>query len=43
VDVEAQREREQQEVERKLANVGISNQGGDRRRGLQKQRTEDDD
>jgi len=43
VDVEAQREREQQEVERKLANVGISNQGGDRRRGPQKQRTEDDD
>jgi translation initiation factor 3 subunit M len=40
-DVEAQREREQQELERKLANVGMG--GQDRRRGPQKPRTEDDD
>ncbi|KAK1752480.1 hypothetical protein QBC47DRAFT_327685 [Echria macrotheca] len=40
-DVEAQREREQQEIERKLANVGMG--GPDRRRGPQKPRTEDDD
>lgn len=43
-DVEAQREREQQELERKLANAGISGgQGGDRRRQPPKQRTDDDD
>ncbi|KAK5663620.1 hypothetical protein OQA88_4051 [Cercophora sp. LCS_1] len=43
-DVEAQREREQQEVERKLAGVGLGGQGGgERRRGPQKPRTEDDD
>ncbi|KAK4105547.1 PCI-domain-containing protein [Parathielavia hyrcaniae] len=42
-DVEGQREREQQELERKLANAGISGgQGGDRRR-QQKQRTDEDD
>ncbi|KAK4128736.1 PCI-domain-containing protein [Parathielavia appendiculata] len=42
-DVESQREREQQELERKLANAGISGgQGGDRRR-QQKQRTDEDD
>ncbi|KAL2165119.1 hypothetical protein VTH06DRAFT_415 [Thermothelomyces fergusii] len=39
-DVEDQREREQQELERKLANAGIS---GDRRRQQPKQRTDDDD
>ncbi|KAK3310024.1 uncharacterized protein B0T15DRAFT_506741 [Chaetomium strumarium] len=42
-DVEAQREREQQELERKLANAGISGgQGGDRRR-QPRQRTDEDD
>jgi len=45
-DVEAQREREAQELEKKLANAGISS-GGDRRRGQQqpqgRQRTDDDD
>ena len=41
-DVEAQREREQQEVERKMANIGMGG-AGERRRGPQKQRTEDDD
>lgn len=43
-DVESQREREQQELERKLANAGIGGgHGGDRRRQQQKQRTDDDD
>ncbi len=43
-DADSQREREQQELERKLANAGISDrQGGDRRRGPIKPRTDDDD
>lgn len=43
-DVDAQREREQQELERKLANVSMGGaQGGDRRRQPPKQRTDDDD
>jgi translation initiation factor 3 subunit M len=45
-DVESQREREQQEIERKLANVGMGGVGGpgdNRRRGPLKPRTEDDD
>ncbi|KAL2172079.1 hypothetical protein VTG60DRAFT_449 [Thermothelomyces hinnuleus] len=43
-DVESQREREQQELERKLANAGISGgHGGDRRRQQQKPRTDEDD
>jgi translation initiation factor 3 subunit M len=42
-DVESQREREQQELERKLANASIGGgQGGDRRR-QQKPRTDEDD
>ncbi|KAK4240941.1 hypothetical protein C8A03DRAFT_12763 [Achaetomium macrosporum] len=41
-DVENQREREQQELERKLANAGISGSQGDRRR-QQKPRTDEDD
>jgi translation initiation factor 3 subunit M len=42
-DVENQREREQQELERKLANASIGGgQGGDRRR-QQKPRTDEDD
>ncbi|AEO70435.1 uncharacterized protein THITE_72918 [Thermothielavioides terrestris NRRL 8126] len=45
-DVENQREREQQELERKLASVGISGErqgGGDRRRQPPKPRTDEDD
>ncbi|KAL2199301.1 hypothetical protein P885DRAFT_75719 [Corynascus similis CBS 632.67] len=43
-DVQSQREREQQELERKLANVGVSGgHGGDRRRQPQKPRTDEDD
>lgn len=44
-DVEAQREREQQELERKLANAGVNDRPSDRRRGQtqQRQRTDDDD
>lgn len=46
-DVESQREREQQEIERKLANVGMGGMAGagagDRRRLPLKPRTEDDD
>lgn len=44
-DVEAQREREQQELERKLANAGVSDRPSDRRRGQtqHRQRTDDDD
>ena len=44
VDVEKQREREQQEVERKMANASIGDrQGGDRRRQPPKPRTDEDD
>lgn len=45
LDVETQREREQQELERKLANAGINGagQGGDRRRQAQKPCNDDDD
>jgi len=44
-DVDVQREREQQELERKLANAGINDRGMDRRRGqiAPRQRTDDDD
>ncbi|KAK3329026.1 hypothetical protein B0H66DRAFT_465207 [Apodospora peruviana] len=43
-DVDAQREREQQELERKLANVGMGGgPAGERRRGQTRQRTDDDD
>jgi translation initiation factor 3 subunit M len=43
-DVENQREREQQELERKLANASIGGgQGGDRRRQPPKPRTDEDD
>ncbi|KAK4220093.1 hypothetical protein QBC37DRAFT_393876 [Rhypophila decipiens] len=44
-DVDAQREREQQELDRKLANAGISDRPSDRRRQQtqQRQRTDDDD
>jgi len=43
-DVESQREREQQELERKLAGAGISSgQGGERRRLPLKPRTDEDD
>ncbi|KAK3341594.1 hypothetical protein B0T25DRAFT_346804 [Lasiosphaeria hispida] len=42
-DVEQQRERDLQEVERKLANVGMGGVGGGARRGPLKPRTEDDD
>ncbi|KAK0731751.1 hypothetical protein B0H67DRAFT_479250 [Lasiosphaeris hirsuta] len=42
-DFEQQRERDLQEVERKLANVGMGGVGGGARRGPLKPRTEDDD
>lgn len=43
-EADSHREREQQEIERKLANVNIGGgQGGDRRRQQPRQRTDDDD